>query len=248
MMHRVASVVAWAGIAALCAIGVAGGLQRAAAVVGDPAALERREVEDMASWFQLEPGSPKYVQLEQVVRDISAKFADLPAATLAHVVPGAFILLFAPLQFSRALRTRRPALHRWSGRALLVLVAVSGVAGIVLGLDRPMGGVLETTAAVTFGSFFLFAAARGYAAIRRRDLRCHREWMSRMFAAALAISVIRVMTVAGLVIVGMPMMSPGALGLMLWAGWILTLLANELWLRRTARASAAESAPALQPL
>lgn len=247
-MTRRAAVALWLGIGVLCTIGIGSAVQRGIALAGDHVAFERQTVEDIAALYRLEAGSAKRAHLEREIPASSANLVENPRATFAHLIPGALLLLLAPLQFSRLLRTRHPAVHRWSGRLLLAMVAVAGASGIYLGLAKPYGGAVESVAATLFGAFFLFAAVRGFMAIRSRDVRRHREWMIRMFTLAAAISVIRIIGVLGLFVFGIEFLGAGAFGAMLWAGWILSIATSELWIRRTRARRASESIHGLQPL
>ena len=248
MTRRAGIVALWLGIAVLCAIGIASAVQRGIALAGDHAAFERRTVKDIAALYALEPGSPELARLERVIPESSANLVEHPRATFAHMIPGALLLLLAPFQFSRRLRTRHPAVHRWNGRFLLSLVAVAGASGIFLGLAKPFGGAIESGASALFGGLFLLAATRGFIAIRRRDVLRHREWMIRLFTLAAAISVIRVFGMLGIFAFGTEALTARGFGLMLWVGWLVSMLAAELWILRTRARPATESIHGLQPL
>ncbi len=127
---------------------------------------------------------PGYARLEAFLDSATRKFSIYPVTTLLHVLPGALILALGLLQFSRRVRSRHPALHRVSGRVLLSLALVFVFASFFFGLFDPYGGALEASATVLFGGFLLFAGARAYAAIRRRDIARHREWMIRTSACS----------------------------------------------------------------
>ena len=239
----------WVIVAVLCAIGIVSAVQRGVVITGpDPSAFDREQVELLAKLSGVAPGSPEYLRLEREIPETSRNLNESPRWTLLHLAPGALLLLLAPFQFSRRLRSRHPAVHRWSGRFLLTLVAASGVAGIYLGFSRPYGGAWESGAAALFGGFFIFAAARGLLAIRRRDVARHREWMIRMFATALAISVIRVLGMGAAMIIGTAGgVNPAAFALLLWVGWILTLAVAEMWIWRTRASRSVATLHDLQP-
>ncbi|MBC8021979.1 MAG: DUF2306 domain-containing protein [Burkholderiales bacterium] len=248
-MRRTFRIGIWIALAALLALGVGSAVQRGIAVgSADPGAFDREQLEVIASISGLEGPSP---ERERLAAEIAASAANLnghPRATYAHLVPGALLFLLAPLQFSRRLRARHPAVHRWNGRFLLAMIVAGGVAGMYLGAAKPYGGALETLATTVFGGFFLFAAARGYAAIRARRIALHREWMIRMFAIAVGISVIRVVGMAGVVVFGSQHLSADSFALSLWIGWLLTMAVAELYILGTRARRTTESAHGLQPL
>lgn len=174
---------------------------------------------------------------------MDGRFAGHPLLTQLHVVPGGLFLLFAPLQFSSRIRLRHPRLHRWSGRTLLPLGLVSVATGLYFGLVMPFGGPGEAVAIALFGALFVIAMSRGYLAIRRRQVERHREWMIRVFAIAIAISTVRVVG-AVLDITLTPAGFPPArlFVLSVWAGWVITVGAAELWIRHTRRLGVARTA------
>lgn len=244
MSRRAKTAMLWCGIAALCLVGIVIAVERAAdvlasgALAGRPqagvSALDQRVFDQLAALLQLAPGSSEYARLRAHVDPLAGKYNAHPVATLLHTIPGALLLALAPLQFSATVRNRFRRLHRWSGRVLLACAVLVGLSGLYFGFFHSYAGWIETAAAAVFGGFMLLAAGRAYASIRRRDLAHHREWMIRMFATALAIAVIRVISVAVHGIArDVDLLTPQVFGILLWVGWILTLGCAELWIRHT---------------
>jgi hypothetical protein len=98
----------------------------------------------------------------------------------------------------------------------------------------PFAGPPEAAAIALFGGLFLLALARGFVAIRRRDLATHREWMIRAFAIALGISTVRLLgAVFDLALTPAGVSPAGVFLVSIWLGWLVTLGAAELWIRRT---------------
>jgi len=228
---------AWSVVGSLALLGAAFALHRGGDVLmssssADLSPIDRRSFEQLAALFDLKPGTSEHAQLRGEIVASAGKYYAYPATTLLHVLPGALILLLGLAQFSPWIRSHYIGFHRISGRILLAAIVAAGLSGLFFGLVVPYGGLLESTATATFGGFLLFAAARAYVLIRRRDIARHREWMIRMFSVAIGIAVIRVMSVA--VVAGGPaMFNPRAAGLLLWLGWSLSLAVAELWIRRT---------------
>jgi len=228
----------------LVAFGVFGAIERsldASSVLADgkPASgiarLDERRLTLFAGLFGVSQESPEFMQMRASVARATGKFHEHPRKTIFHVVAGSLFLTFALLQFAPSIRTRHPALHRNSGRVLLVLVLALSLSGLYFGLFHPYAGALERSAVAVFGGFMLFAGSRAWIAIRRRQVALHREWMIRMFATGLAIACIRVFAaLASFVIpVGPELVAPQTFGLTLWGGWVATLLAAEGWIRAT---------------
>jgi uncharacterized membrane protein len=248
-MRRAAIVLFQVLIAALLALGVVSGVKRGLSVMSDDTgALDREQIAMVAQVAGLPPDSAEYARLSREIPASARGLNERPRATLLHVLPGAIFFILVPLQFSRRIRARHPAFHRWNGRAILVTAGASALAGMYLGIASAYGGPLESAATTIFGGWFLLAAARAWRAIRRRDVARHREWMIRMFAIGIGISVIRMAGLANLLVTGPESINQLNFALDLWVGWLLSAAVAELWIIRTRTRATAESEAALQPL
>lgn len=85
------------------------------------------------------------------------RYVQYPILAYLHIVPGVVYIVGAPFQLSRRFRERHFTLHRRMGRALLAFGLTSGILGIVVGIVLPYGGLLETSASVVFGAYFVTA-------------------------------------------------------------------------------------------
>src|SRR5260370_11744077 len=106
------------------------------------------------------PGLPEAAALD-------AGFARHPLLTLVHIIPGLLFMLLGPLQFVRSLRSRRPALHRWTGRVVIALGLIIGSTALVMSTQMAIGGANETAATTLFAIVFLFALVKAFLLIRR---------------------------------------------------------------------------------
>jgi uncharacterized membrane protein len=221
----------WTIVVVLAAIGVAAAIGRMTFPTDMIQRFEPMRTQVMTDW---EREDPLALQRPAEIARMDRPFAEHPYLTLLHVLPGALFFVFAPLQFSKRIRTRHPRLHRWSGRILLPLITVSLLPGLFFGIVMPFGGRAEAVAIVAIGITFLHAMASAFLAIRRGDVARHREWMIRMFAIALGISMVRV--VGGpidffLTPFGVP---PADLFVLsVWSGWLLMVGGAEIWIRYT---------------
>lgn len=219
------------GIALLVLLGAAASVLRARFPADLGARLEPHRGRLMRSLGLADPDAR--LRAAEVAR-FDSSFAAHPAPALLHVVPGGLFLAFAPLQFSARLRTRHPRIHRWSGRALLLAGLASGLNGLYFGLLMPFAGPPEAAAIALFGGLFVLALVRGFVAVRRRDLARHREWMIRAFAIALGISTVRLIgAVLDLALAPAGVAPAIVFVLSVWLGWLITLTAAEVWIRRT---------------
>ena len=168
------------------------------------------------------------------VAKMDGSFAQHRFATYLHVIPGGIFLALAPLQFSRRLRGQYPRFHRWSGRLLLLDAVVVTASALFFGVIVPYAGPPESVAIIVIATFFIFALGRGFVAIRQGAVERHREWMIRGFAAALAISSIRLVgAFLDLFFTPLGLPLPEGFVLSLWIGWASTVSFAELWIRRT---------------
>lgn len=223
----------WAVATLLVAIGVSAAVGR----VVFPADFITR-AEPVRQWTMAALGrdDPMALQRPAELARADGSFAAHPALTLLHVVPGGLFLLFAPLQFSSQVRTRNPALHRWSGRILLALLVASALPAMYFGVAIPYGGVGEAVAVALFGGALFVSIGVAFVAIRRRQSARHREWMIRVFALTIAIATERPAFAAidfALTPFGVP--PPDQFVLSVWTAWIVTLAAAEAWIRYTRR-------------
>ena len=103
---------------------------------------------------------------------MDAGFARHPLLTMVHITPGLLFMLLAPLQFVRRLRNRKPKLHRWIGRVVLVSGMIIGGTALVMSPQMAIGGANETAATMLFAIVFLFSLIKAFLHIRRGRLRC----------------------------------------------------------------------------
>jgi uncharacterized membrane protein len=229
--------VVWAATIALVALGVFASGGRALHLddwmariqaVGDP--IRNRM---LAATGQVDPFAASRTE---VVREVDASFSARPVTTLWHVVGGALFLALAPFQFVRRIRKRWPALHRWSGRVLLILGAIAAVSGLYFGIAAPYGGPNERVIVTVAGALFLAFATLAFVAARRREIDRHRVWIIRAFAVGIAISSIRVLALPfDLVLTPRGFTQKEIFVVVMGSGWIMTLGAAEWWIRATQR-------------
>jgi uncharacterized membrane protein len=208
----------WCAVAILAVIGIAAAIGRVASVANGG-----------STYDQISAVLP--AEAVQEAHEFDHWFVAHPALTMLHVIPGAILLALAPFQFSSSIRTRYVRFHRWSGRVLVLAALLAGLSGLLLGALFPYGGADAASAVFVAGALFLFALTRAFIAIRRQDVRCHREWMIRMFSIGIGISTVRVI---GLVVYAITGASFEVMaGASFWLGWSLTFAAAELWIRHT---------------
>ena len=230
---------AWTGVVLLALVGVLIGVTRATVVTrtlqGAPAAElspeDRAMLARMASTLAIPVDSEQFRLMERDTRDAALRYNLQPIVVLLHVVPGAAFLLLAPLQLIGRVRDRTPAVHRSSGYLLIALAVPFVLTGFYLAVFDPFFGPWGSAAVVIATALFVNAGVQAYAAIRRGDITRHRAWMLRFLAVAYGIAVMRVISFP---VIALFPISPRVLGPpTFWAGWFISIMLAEWWIRRT---------------
>lgn len=232
----------WPALLFLVLVGVSASTMRVLAPTFTNDVVIPTRVQAMASMGVVDPqAAQRIADVDQMER----KFARHRGTVLWHVIPGGLFLLFAPLQFVRRIRQRHIALHRWSGRVLLLLALVSFVPAMYFGFIEPAGGRAESFVIGVFGALFLVALTRAWLAIRRKEIQRHREWMIRAFAVALGISMVRLYAAPLDMLLTTRDLSSGAIFVIsLWCGFGTTSLLAEYWILHTRPRARVALAPA----
>ena len=157
--------------------------------------------------------------------------------TRVHVIAGLALVLAIPVQLSSRIRTRYRSLHRWLGRALMIVgigVALSGLAMV----GTPVGGALEVSAVLFYGTALIGALVTAWRSIRRGDVARHREWILRSIAIALGIATTRPVVGIFFATSRITHLTPSNFfGIAFWIGFTSTALAGEWYVRRTRQQS-----------
>lgn len=146
-----------------------------------------------------------------------------------HAGSAATALLVGGVQFSRAVRARRPGLHRLVGRIYTVSCLVGAAAGFVLAFGTSAGPV----AGLGFGGLAVVWTATTalgwrYARTRRFDLHC--RWMIRSWALTLSAVTLR-LYIPLFALADVP--EEPAYRIIAFLAWIPNLLLAEFLLRRS---------------
>jgi len=162
-------------------------------------------------------------------------FARYPVLTLIHILPALLFLVLGSLQFNQTFRERHLRWHRWNGRVLLICGMTVGMSALVMSFGMPaIGGVNQAAATTLFALFFLFALGKAFRHIQRREIHLHREWMIRAFAIGLAVATIRPIVAIFFATSRFSGLTPyDFFGTAFWIGFVLHLVAAEVWIQRT---------------
>jgi uncharacterized membrane protein len=186
----------------------------------------------LLSVIMIAVGTLRIMRLWSPHAGLDEGFAAHPWLTLAHILPGLVFVVLGSLQFMAGLRRRRPALHRWTGRVVLVAALVIGVTALIMSPQMAIGGKLEMAATLTFGVLFLFALGKGFAAIRARRIAEHRRWMIRAYAIGLGVATVRPIMGVFFATSRLTHLTPhDFFGIAFWLGFVLSLGVAEAWIR-----------------
>ena len=169
-----------------------------------------------------------------------ATFEAHRVAILLHVFASVAALALGPFQFSTRLRSARPALHRWLGRAYLGIgVGIGGLAGLVMA-THAFGGPVARVGFAALALGWLATGALAYRAIRAGHVALHRRWMVRNFALTFAAVTLRLWLPASM---AAGIAFERAYPVIAWLCWVPNLLVAEWLIARSRSGTSGTSAP-----
>ena len=151
----------------------------------------------------------------------------------AHIISGIVALVLGPTQFWLGLTGRKPSLHRVLGLTYAAAVAVGGIAAFYLAFHTDFGWVFGVGFSGMAAAWIL-STGLGIAAILRRLVEQHREWMIRSYVVASAFVFFRVFVD---VVHAFGVHSPKGvqtaeeLKLAAWLCWSIPLLVSEVFIQ-----------------
>ncbi|RDV10417.1 DUF2306 domain-containing protein [Arthrobacter sp. RT-1] len=157
---------------------------------------------------------------------------DVPLPVAVHVLTATIFVILGSFQFSPGFRRRKPVWHRIAGRVLVVVGMLVALSGLWLNqfVSFPAGsGELLYVFRWLAGLGMAFCIVIGFAAVRRRDIPRHRQWMIRAYALGLGAGT-QVFTLGfGEAILGKTALNVALLN---GAGWVINLAVAEWAIRR----------------
>jgi uncharacterized membrane protein len=164
-----------------------------------------------------------------VPQRIDLHYKDHLLLAYVHIVPGMLFLLLGAHQLIPYFRKRNYPRHRLIGKLFLILSAIIFSTAIVLGVVYPFGDYLESIVTVVFGIFLLFCTYRAYQSARGQQFIAHRNWVTRIYFIAIAVSTIRGL-VALCIISGLGNMQ-SVFGLAFLIAFVIHTFLVELWIK-----------------
>lgn len=161
---------------------------------------------------------------------LADSFRARPWGIYPHALAGAIALALGPFQFRRSLLLRRRALHRILGRVYVGAALITGLAGLYMAWFA-YGGMITRLGFGGLAVALLFPTAQAFAAIKRRDVKRHREWMLRSYALIFGAVTLRIEL--PLLIVYFEGDFLPAYRAVAWTSWVPNLLWAEWYVRST---------------
>lgn len=162
-----------------------------------------------------------------------ARFFNAPVPVVLHIVSATIFCLLGAAQFAPGFRRRRPDWHRAAGRVLVaagLLTALSGLWMATFYAIVPADTALLHGLRLFFGSAMAVSIGLGLAAIRRREVARHQDWMRRAYAIGLGAGTQAATQLPLLLMFGPP--SDAARALLMGAAWVANLGVAEWLIRR----------------
>ena len=129
-----------------------------------------------------------------------------------------------PFQFSLRFRQRHLRLHRIMGRCYLSGIGVAAAVAVYLALTHTTLAIRFF--AITLAAAWLLTTGVAFAAVRRRNIQLHRQWMVRSYALTTTFVTARVLT-------AIPAIGNGGEAIYMPAQWALliaTIVLTEIGL------------------
>jgi uncharacterized membrane protein len=179
------------------------------------------------------PSAPAANPIAAQFGNLDKTFEPYALLTIVHILPGLLFLVLAPFQFSSSFRSRHLRAHRIIGRIFVIDGFIVGTTALVMSFVMPaIGGFNQAAATTLFGLLFLFALAKAYIHIRRREIPLHREWMIRAFAIGLAVTTIRPIVGIFFATSRLTGLTPHEFfGTAFWIGFTIHVIVAEAWIR-----------------
>lgn len=107
-------------------------------------------------------------------------------SVFVHMLAGSLLSFLAPLQLFPWLRRYWPAVHRATGRLLILCAILTALAGLIyIALRGTVGGTAMDAGFALYGGLTGLAAVQAFRFAIARDIEHHRRWALRLFVLAI---------------------------------------------------------------
>jgi uncharacterized membrane protein len=205
----------------------------------------------LLSFIPIAGGAHRLTQLTDgtEITPANARFFASPPPVVVHIVSSSLFAILGAFQFATGLRRRWPGWHRWAGRLLVVCGLLVGFSGMwmVLFYTHPVGdGDFLSAQRLLFGSAMIVSIILSFTAIRRRNVKQHRAWMTRAYAIGLGAGTQALVLMIGEMVSGKP--DELSRALLMGAAWVINLAVAEWGIRRRPASRARAVSAVVSPL
>ena len=184
-------------------------------------------------WLMLEI-TLKYIPMGTQVAFLNIKQTEVLGIPLylpvfyIHVLTSVFCLLAGFTQFNNSILDIRPDIHRWVGKIYIVTILLfAAPSGFFIGLFAN-GGLLSRIAFVLLAILWFYFTFKAYAAIKKKNIAEHQQFMYRSFALTCSAITLRLWKV---ILVYLFQPSPmDVYQIIAWLGWIPNIIMIELYI------------------
>lgn len=146
-----------------------------------------------------------------------------------HIIPGGLALLLGWSQFSSSLRKKNIGIHRNLGKAYVIMVILSGFAGLFIA-HFSTGGIISRLGFETLAIAWLFTTFKAFISIRKHNIDSHQRWMIRSFALCFAAVTLRIELPFLEQVLNLDFID--AYRIVAWLCWVPNLIVAELIVRK----------------
>lgn len=147
-----------------------------------------------------------------------------------HIALAIIALITGPLGLSRAMRMKKPHLHRWNGRIYVMVIVFNILPGYYVALYAN-GGIWSTIGFLILNTLWLLTTINGYRFIRKGQVHRHRSWILRSFFLTFANLTIYILVTIFQYVAGLSYGFSYSLGA--WLAFMINLVLAEIVIRKS---------------
>lgn len=147
-----------------------------------------------------------------------------------HIALAIIALITGPLGLSRAMRMKKPHLHRWNGRIYVMVIVFNILPGYYVALYAN-GGIWSTIGFLILNTLWLLTTINGYRFIRKGQVHRHRSWILRSFFLTFSNLTIYILVTIFQYVAGLSYGFSYSLGA--WLAFMINLVLAEIVIRKS---------------
>lgn len=147
-----------------------------------------------------------------------------------HIISTSLTILTGLLGFSKRIRIRNKALHRWIGYLYIIMVMIGSLTAGYLA-PYATGGRLDSVGFNLLNIVWLVTTGMAWIKIRKKQTLLHRIWMIRSYSLCFANTTIHVVMLIATSLFSLHYVRAYEIGV--WSCWIINLAIAEVIIRMT---------------